>query len=105
MIVHPGHALRSDFELRREGCGGRPDDPREAALAAIVAAADGLGVEPVALSRPAYRAVCRDGAHDDLPTAVAISALFGGWQRAREQIAIQRLCGERPVPVARDERR
>ena len=40
-------------------------DMRAAALAAIVTAAGAVGVEPAALSRPAYREICRDRAHAD----------------------------------------
>src|ERR1700687_4156369 len=61
-------------------------DMRPAPLAAIVTAAGEVGVEPAALSRPAYREICRDRAHAALPSALAISALFGGWERAREQV-------------------
>jgi hypothetical protein len=80
-------------------------DARAAALAAIVEAAGDLGVEPASLSRPAYRAVCRDRAHGELPSALTISALFGGWQRAREQIAVRRVRSDRRGELAGDGRR
>lgn len=60
---------------------------RREAAAAMRRAAVSLRVEPAALSVAAYR-VFRDREHDPgLPSPLAISALFVGWQRACEHVA------------------
>src|SRR5579863_8905267 len=60
---------------------------RGLALAAIMEAADALGVDPAELSMLAYRRICSEPEHSQFPQALAISTLFGGWQRARELVA------------------
>lgn len=59
---------------------------RVEAACAIDLAARSLAVEPAALSASAYRAFCAGRAELDLPSSTAISVLFVGWQRAREQV-------------------
>jgi hypothetical protein len=100
-----GITVRTLHDTRTIDVDDHSRDARAAALAAIVEAAGEVGVEPAALSRPDYHAVCRDRAHRDLPSAVTISALFGGWQRAREQIAVRHLRAYRPGELAGDGRR
>ncbi|MGO9319523.1 MAG: hypothetical protein ACLQBY_01790 [Solirubrobacteraceae bacterium] len=60
---------------------------RREATRAIQLAARSLAVEPAALSAAAYRAFCAGRDEPDLPSSLAISVLFVGWQRACEQVA------------------
>jgi hypothetical protein len=56
------------------------------AACAIQLVARSLSLEPAALSPSAYRTFCADQAELELPSWLAISVLFVGWQRAREQV-------------------
>jgi hypothetical protein len=68
------------------GTHARRQAHKEAAVA-MQHAARWLSVEPSALRAADYRAFrARQGAHA-LPSALRISVLFAGWQRAREQVA------------------
>jgi hypothetical protein len=60
---------------------------RREAARAIQLAARSLAVEPAALSAAAYRTFCAGRDEPDLPSSLAISVLFVGWQRACEQVA------------------
>ena len=62
-------------------------EARHEAACAIQLAARSLAVEPAALSAAAYRAFCAGQEEPGLPSSLAISVLFVGWQRAREQVA------------------
>lgn len=58
---------------------------RETVLAAVRAAADGLGVAPTELTVSGYRRFRGDPARSGaLPSEFTISLLFGGWYRALE---------------------
>lgn len=70
-----GAARRDRTEARRE------------AACAIALAARSLAVEPAALSAAAYRAFCAGRDEPGLPSSLAISILFVGWQRACEHVA------------------
>ncbi len=59
---------------------------REAAVA-MQRAARWLSVEPSALRAADYRAFRARQDENALPSALRISVLFAGWQRAREQVA------------------
>ncbi len=61
------------------------EQARHAAACAIQLVARSLGVEPAALSAAAYRGYCARQGEMGLPSSLAISVLFVGWQRAREQ--------------------
>ena len=50
-------------------------------------AAERLSVDPGALSAEAYRAFWESQEGIGLPSALTISILFAGWQRAREHVA------------------
>jgi hypothetical protein len=63
-------------------------EARHEAACAIQLAARSLAVEPVALSAVAYRAFCAGQEESGLPSSLAISVLFVGWQRACEQVAV-----------------
>ena len=60
---------------------------REDALAAMEHAAQWLAIEPSALSADAYRAFREADSRAHMPSPLAISILFGGWERAREHAA------------------
>ncbi len=47
-------------------------------------AAQWLAIEPSALSSDAYRAFREADANAHMPSPLAISILFGGWERARD---------------------
>jgi hypothetical protein len=53
------------------------------------AVAVALGVEPAALGIGAYRGFRDDHAQAGLPSALAISLLFMGWQRACEYVDVR----------------
>lgn len=55
---------------------------RHMALAAVLVAADALGVEPTELTASRYRSYRGHPARDQLPSEFTISLLFGGWHRA-----------------------
>ncbi len=57
------------------------------AAVAMQCAARWLSVEPSALRAADYRAFRARQAEHVLPSALRISVLFAGWQRAREQVA------------------
>ena len=57
------------------------------AFAAMKSAAAWLSIDPAALSADAYRAFREGEGGSALPTALTISILFAGWQRAREHVA------------------
>ena len=61
---------------------------RQQAACAIQLAARSLAVEPAALSAAAYRAFCAGQEKSGLPSSLAISVLFVGWQRACEHVAM-----------------
>ena len=65
---------------------GRAHARREAACA-IELVARSLAVDPAALSAAAYRAFCTRQEDLHLPSSLAISVLFVGWQRACEQVS------------------
>jgi len=60
---------------------------RYEAASAIQLAARSLAVDPATLSAPAYRGFCAREDELHLPSSLAISLLFVGWQRACEQVA------------------
>jgi hypothetical protein len=59
---------------------------RREAACAIQLAARSLALEPAALSAAAYRDFCAREDELSLPSWLAISVLFVGWQRACEQV-------------------
>jgi hypothetical protein len=59
---------------------------RREAACAIQLAARSLALEPAALSAAAYRDFCAREDQLSLPSWLAISVLFVGWQRACEQV-------------------
>ena len=77
-------------ESNAPGIGSARRDRTEArhdAACAIQLAARSLSVAPAALNAAAYRAFCAARGEADLPSSLAISVLFVGWQRACEQVA------------------
>jgi hypothetical protein len=60
---------------------------RREAACAIQLAARSLTVDPAALSAAAYRGFCARHRELHLPSSLAISVLFVGWQRACEQVS------------------
>jgi len=62
---------------------------RQQAVRAMLAAARALGVEPAALRIAAYRSFRESHEDAGLPSALAISLLFMGWQRACEYAAVR----------------
>jgi hypothetical protein len=82
---------------------------RQEAAWAMDAAARALGVEPAALGRAAYRSFRAGHMDAGLPSAMAISALFRGWQRAcehmtmhvRNDVAVEAAVAERSAGWAR----
>jgi len=60
---------------------------REEAARAMRAASRSLTIEPSALSAAAYRTFRAKQQEPDLPSPLAISILFFGWQRACEHVA------------------
>ena len=64
---------------------------RHEAACAIQLAARSLGVEPAELGATAYRGFCVRELGLGLPSWLAISLLFVGWQRACEQVLPQML--------------
>ena len=62
-------------------------EARHEAACAIQLVARSLAIEPAALSAAAYRAFCAAQEDSGLPSWVAISVLFVGWQRACEQVS------------------
>ena len=64
-----------------------PEQAREDALRAIHLAAHHWSVEPAALTMHDYRAYRSAQGDNTLPSALTISTLFSGWQRAREHLA------------------
>ena len=82
------HIQAASYVAREIGVGtsARGQAHQEAAVA-MQHAARWLAVEPSALRAADYRAFrARQDAHA-LPSALRISVLFAGWQRAREQVA------------------
>ena len=63
---------------------------RALVVGALLEASDVLRVEPGALSMAAYRGYCREHASCGLPTVVEVIGCFGGWERAREALALSR---------------
>ncbi len=59
---------------------------RREAACAIQLAARSLSVEPAELGAAAYRDFCAREEEASLPSWLAISVLFVGWQRACEQV-------------------
>jgi len=60
---------------------------RREAACAIQLVARSLAVDPAALSAATYRGFCARQEELRLPSALAISVLFVGWQRACEQVS------------------
>jgi hypothetical protein len=60
---------------------------RREAACAIQLVARSLAVDPAALSAAAYRGFCARQGDLHLPSSLAISVLFVGWQRACEQVS------------------
>jgi hypothetical protein len=60
---------------------------RREAACAIQLVARSLAVDPAALSAAAYRGFCARQEDLHLPSSLAISVLFVGWQRACEQVS------------------
>jgi hypothetical protein len=60
---------------------------RREAARAIQLVARSLAVDPAALSAAAYRGFCARQGDLHLPSSLAISVLFVGWQRACEQVS------------------
>jgi hypothetical protein len=60
---------------------------RHEAACAIQLVARSLAVDPAALSAAAYRGFCAREEKLSLPSWLAISVLFVGWQRACEQVS------------------
>jgi hypothetical protein len=63
------------------------DAARYDAACAIQLVARSLAVDPAVLSAAAYRRFCATHDAPGLPSSLAISVLFVGWQRACEQVA------------------
>jgi hypothetical protein len=59
---------------------------RREAACAIQLVARSLAVDPAALSAAAYRGFCAHREELHLPSSLAISVLFVGWQRACERV-------------------
>jgi len=70
----------------RSGTGRRTRTRREAAYA-MRHAAQRLSVDPSALTAADYQAFRATHREPVFPSALTISALFAGWQRACEQVA------------------
>lgn len=60
---------------------------RRQAAYAIQLVARSLAVDPAALSAAAYRGFCAHREELHLPSSLAISVMFVGWQRACEQVS------------------
>ncbi len=61
-------------------------DARREAARAIQLAARSLALEPAELGGAAYRGFCAREEERSLPSWLAVSVLFAGWQRACEQV-------------------